>query len=395
MEKINPLISQKFLEAIKNQKIIIGVIIIAVIVVFIGWQMYEDKQGNSGSIKIGVAIAGTGEASEWGQGEFRVIQMYIDDLNARGGVNGKQINLVVEDTKSTGVGTVDAVMKLIKVDKVPVIIGPTWGDSFQGGYPIAEDSKTVLLTPSAALETVEDKEKFTYLFSTWWPQLTEVQALQNFMLSHGIKNIFIVNDHDAFNTKVSDIFENAAKEKNLNIIGREQIPIGQNDFRTIIIKAKQLKPDAIFVEMQSVSNIGPFMKQAKELGLSARVFSTSAGQNEDAVKKFKEAMESFTYSFIKTPSGAVYDNFVKEYQAKYKQLPSGPSVLNTYNAIVALTEVLKSGAQTGTEIRDALYKVKVSGIGVPEVSFNSLGQINEADFEIRMVRDGQFITVND
>ena len=104
-------------------------------------------------------------------------------------------------------------------------------------------------------------------------------------------------------------------------------------------------------------------------------------------------MEGMTYPFPKTPSSTAYADFVKEYQAKYNTLPSSPSAITTYNAVQALLEVLKEGARTGTEIRDALYKVKVLGFGTSEVSFNSLGEINVADFDMKMIHNGQFVVI--
>ncbi len=367
------------------------VIAIIIIVILLGVVIYGqiNKKENS-DFKIGIAAALTGDANEWGQGELNVFKMLVDDLNNKGGIAGRNIEFVVEDTKSTNVGTVDAVMKLTAIDKVPVILGPTWGDSFQGGYPIAEQNKTALITPSAAFETVENKNNFTYSFSTWWPQLPEIDALQKFMNKNNFNDIVVINDHDAFNTKAADIFEENAKQNNIKILDRVQIPIGEKDFRTIFVKIKKLQPRAIFVEMQDVSQIGPFMKQAKELGIDAKIFSTSAGQNEDAVKKFGQYMEGFTYSFVKSPSGAEYDDFIKEYESRYNQKPSGPSVLNAYNAITILIKVIENGAETGTEIRDSLYKIKTPGLGVSEISFNDNGQIGLADFEIKTVHNNKF-----
>jgi branched-chain amino acid transport system substrate-binding protein len=376
----------------KNQKIWIAVIVVLTIA-FVGWQWYSMRQKNAGAIAIGVAVGETGDASEWGQGEFRTIKMYVDDVNAAGGIGGRPIVLDVEDTKTTGEGTVTAVTKLINIDQVPAILGPTWADSYQGANPIAEKAKTVLLTPSAAIETVQDKSKFTYLFSTWWPQAPEIEVLLDYMAAHQMKNLAIINDHDPFDTEFTDTFANAVSGKGLVVVDREQIPVDQNDFRTEILKVKQFHPDALFIQINNVAELGPFMRQVRSLGLGATVFSTTDAQNEDAVKKFGPDMEGLTYAFIKTPGGDLYDNFIKEYQAKYDALPSTPSILPAYNAITALVAVLKGGARTGTEIRDALYKVHTPGLGVSEISFNSLGEINNAEFEMRMIHNSQFVTI--
>ena len=254
----------------KNQKIWTTVIVV-ILIAFVVWRVYELRHNTANGITIGVAVAETGDAAEWGQGEYQVTKMLVDDFNAQGGLNGQPINLDVEDTKTTGDGTVNAVTKLINIDQVPVILGPTWVDSFQGANPIAEQAKVVMLTPSAALEAVHDKASFTYLFSTFWPQIPEIHAMDSYMVAHGIKTLAIVNDNDPFDTEFSDNLSAESAKVGIRVIDREQFAVDANDFRTQILKMKQLKPDAIFVEINNVAGLGPFAKQVRTLGLTSGV----------------------------------------------------------------------------------------------------------------------------
>ena len=376
----------------KASKTWVAIIAIA-IVIFVAWWNYKNRNQNQ-TFKVGAALALTGDAGEWGQGEQNVMKMMIDDFNANGGLDGKPIQLVIQDTRSTGEGTVNAVTKLINIDQVPVIIGPTWIDSYQGSAPIAEQAKVVELTPSAAMEAFENKQSLTYLFSTFWPQVPEANTVADYMASHGVKKLAIIDNLDPFNLKFIEELTNAVQSKGIVIVDKEQTPTTQNDYRTEILKIKQLKPDAVFIEINNVANLGPFSKEARELGLTAKIFSTADAQNEDAVSKFGTYMEGMTYPFPKEPSGTLYADFVKEYQAKYNgELPSTPSAITTYNAIKALLQVLQGGARTGTEIRDALYKVNVQGFGTSGVSFNNLGEITTADFDMKMIHNNQFVTI--
>jgi ABC-type branched-subunit amino acid transport system substrate-binding protein len=213
------------------------------------------------------------------------------------------------------------------------------------------------------------------------------------MVSHNIKTLAIINDHDPFDAQLGDVLQKDAQTKGITIVDREQLPIDTNDFRTEIVKIKQLHPDALFVEINNVAGLGPFMKQVKQLGLAARVFSSPDAQNQDAVSKFGTYMEGMTYPFLVSPTGTQYADFVNEYQTKYGTLPSGPSVIPAYNAIAALIAVLKTGARTGPEIKAALQNVNIPGLGVSSVSFNELGQIKEADFQMKMIHDSQFVVI--
>ncbi len=376
-----------------GKKTWIAVTVVVAVVAVVAWRSHDMQKASSGDIKIGVAVAETGDAAEWGEGEYRIAQMYVDDVNAKGGINGQQIKLITEDTKATGVGTVDATQKLIAVDGVQAIIGPTWVDSYQGALPIAEQAKVVLLTPSAALESISDAGKFSYLFSTFWPQAPEIAKLEDFMVAHNMKSIAIINDHDPFDTELADALTTSLQAKGISLVDREQLPVDTNDFKTTILKIKQTHPDGLFIQINNVAGLGPFMQQVRQLGLSARIFASPDAQNQDAVTKFASAMEGLTYPFLTAPSGTLYEDFVKEYRAKYNTDPSTPSAIPAYNAVAALVAVLKGGARTGTEIRDALHKVSVPGIGLADVSFNAAGGLSTAGFDMKMIHDGKFVVI--
>ena len=210
------------------------------------------------------------------------------------------------------------------------------------------------------------------------------------MVSHQMKTLAIINDHDPFDTGFADELAADAVTKGMSIVDHEQVSIDTNDFRTEILKIKQMHPDAVFIEISNIAGLGPFMGQVKQLGLSAKMFATADAQNADVVSKFGADMEGLAYSFPQTPTGTAYADFVREYQAKYGTLPSAPSVMTAYNAIAVLVAVLREGARTGTENRDALYKVKTPGLGA-DISFNSLGAITQANFDMKTIHDGQFI----
>lgn len=375
-------------------RISVLVLLVALVAAGLAAQKFRQRQ-SSQSIRIGVAAAQSGPAAEWGQGELRTVQLAIDKVNAEGGIDGKRIEIVAEDTKSDNVGTVNAISKLINIDRVPLIIGPTWGDSFGGGSAIAEKSKVVLLSPSTALEVAEDKENFAYLFSTWWPQLPEILALQRFMRDNKTRNVTIINDQDAFGTKMVEFFNANAKQNGLTIRSHYEVPIGEKDFRTTIIKTKQLNPDGVFLMLQDPNQFGPFLKQARELRLGAKVFSTAYAQNDAVLRDFGKVLEDLTYSYPKTATDTAYEKLIKNYRARYRQEPSAPSFVNAYNATLAALETLRNGARTGEEMRNELHRLRLAGVGLREIKFNERGQIDNADFEIRTIRNGTFVKIAD
>ncbi len=373
-------------------------ILLAVLLIIIGgvWVLGNKNRttNSSGPIKIGVAVAQTGLASEWGENEFKTIRMMTDDLNRNGGINGQQVELVIEDTRSDPNGTTNAILKLATVDKVQVIIGPSWGDSFQGGFPIAETNKVVLVTPSAALESVLNRKDFSYLFSTWWPQLPEVEAFRDYLIKNNLTKVAILNDQDAFTTAIANQAEEVVKTSNqLQFAGRFEVPVGTKDYRSTLIKIKQSSPNAVYILVQDDSQYGSLMKQAKDLNLSFNFFSVTSAQNEGMIKNFKKAVDGLRYTYPRVIEDDAYKEMVSRYKDTYGELPTGSSFTNTINATNIVFETLRRGARSGTEIRDMLEQINIPGVGLDNVSFGEEHQIDNSQFEIRIIRDGKFVVV--
>ncbi len=342
-------------------------------------------------ITIGVAFAQSGVADEWGEGALHVVDLYVNKLNGKGGINGHLIKLIVEDTRSTNVGTVNAVSKLINVDNVPVILGPTWADSFQGALPIAEKAKVVLMSADTSIDVAESEKNFDYFFSTFWPQASEVGALEGYLIDHKLSRIAVVTDKDPFDVGMGQAFKQDALEKGMAIISYDELPIGQADFRTTLVKLRAEHLEAVIFFFQDPATVGPFAKQAHELGLTVPMLSGSSTQNNGLVQKFGPVLNGVYYSYPAESTEESYRSLVKEYKATYGDLPAIPSLPNTYNAVHAVTATLEKGARTGEEIKDALYRLKTSGIGVKELSFTSRGQVANVPFTIKTIREGQFV----
>jgi len=117
----------------------IKLLIIGFFLIFLIACQVQDEE----MIKIGGAFAFTGFASGWGEVERNAISLAIEEINNAGGINGKHVKLIAEDTLSDGTKTVSAVQKLINVDGVKIIIGPTWLDTFGGAAPLYDYSKRI------------------------------------------------------------------------------------------------------------------------------------------------------------------------------------------------------------------------------------------------------------
>lgn len=204
----------------------------------------------------------------------------------------------------------------------------------------------------------------------------------------------MVNDIDAFNRKATQLFSQEARLQGLTVDDREEVPVGSSDFRTLILKLKNNNPQAVFIELQDTSSIGSFNKQAHELGMQAQIISTTNMENPGNLQKFPNMFDGVVYSFPHVTETAGYQTFMTKYKAKYGSDPFGPSIVNAYNATLILIAALKNGAVTGEQIKEQLKTAQTPGVGVETLSFDKNGQIGGVSFDIKTIRNNQFVKLN-
>jgi branched-chain amino acid transport system substrate-binding protein len=364
--------------------------LVTVITGVMQYMAWHDSGGFSTTIQLGGAFGLSGNCAEWGEGEKMAAQMAVDEINAQGGINGTKINFMIEDTQCENKTTVNAVMKLVHADGVEALIGPTWGDAYQGASAVLNEAKVVGVSPDTAMEALElEKQSIDYIFSTYAPQRKEIAALQDYAKTADIKKVSMVWDQDSYSTMMTRLFKETAPAHNIVVTDEHEMPTGSQDFRTIIAKIKDGNPDAVFISFLAPHTKASFLKQVKELGFKGIILSAADIQDESVLKSFGAIMDGVIYTYPVTNEGQ--KAFRTAYKAKYDADPQGPAAVNAYDAVYIVAEAMKGGAITGTEIRDALLSVRIKGAFVPDLGFDAKHQIEGGVFEVKTVRNGAFV----
>lgn len=351
-----------------------------------------NKDSTKEDVKVGAALALTNYCSTWGEDELKSIELAVEEANLGGGINGRKIELVSEDTACSPKGTVNAVAKLIDANGVEIIIGPTWGDSFQGGFILSNNKKIPAVSPSAAMEAlISNNAPIDYVFSTYFPQDDEISAIQDYMNKTGKKNIVIMHDQDPFGLVVMDIFKKGASSHDIKIIKEYIIPSNSSDFRTKIVELKALNPDGIYASFLEPKKKGAFLKQAHELGLNAQLFSSTDIQDNDILAQFGPVLDGVIYTYPKPTDR--YANFEEKFVSKYSIKPSGPTVTNAYDATNMVIEALREHYKDGDELKTILERISVQGVTTDKIKFNDMHGLEKSEFQIKTIRDGKFIVV--
>ncbi len=365
-----------------------ALLIIGILVIAAAWTTRRDAE----SIRIGAALGLSGYCASWGEGELHAIQLAVAEANEKGGINGKQIELVVEDMACDAKATVNAAIKLVDADHVAAVIGPTWGDAFQGVFSVMNERRVAIVSPSMAMESlVHDGTVSDYVFSTWFPQQGEVDALETYIAASGNKNIVILHDEDTFGSTMAALFEERAPAHGLSISKSYKFPLGFSDFRTSIVELKSIHSDGIFAVFANPATKAKFFKQAKDLGLDVKFFNLTDIEDATLVENFGSALEGVIYTHGRTTKNG--EVFQEKYAATYNGVPVGLSGLNAYDATNVLIEALRKTDGKRAGVREALLDVSIPGTVAEEVSFNEKHQIRNIEFVIKTIKDGKFVEI--
>jgi urea transport system substrate-binding protein len=268
------------------------------------------------SVKVGVlhSLSGTMAISEVAVKESTI--MAIDEINAAGGVLGKQIEYIVEDGASDWPTFAEKAKKLIQQDEVATVFGGWTSASRKAMLPVFEENKSLLWYP-VQYEGLEASPNIFYTGATTNQQIIPAVT---WLLENKGKKFYLLGSDYVFPRTANKIIKEQLKAEGGTLVAEEYTPLGHTDYSTIISKIKKDKPDVIFNTMNGDSNVA-FFKQLKDAGISAEDITTmSVSIAEEEVNAIGADILEGHYTVwnyfqsTDTPENKVFvDSFKKKY----------------------------------------------------------------------------------
>ena len=233
-------------------------------------------------IKIGHAVALTGDSSMWGQAEKNALEMEIEKINKAGGVLGKKIQLIAYDTRADATEAVNVTKRLVSQDKVSAIIGPGQSGVAIAMTSVTEPGKVPFLATTATNPkvTVDDKTQKVreYAFRTCFIDPFQGTVAAQFAVKDlKAKSAAVIYDVGSdYSSFLGKYFVEEFNKQKGNIVANEAFRSNELDFRAILGKVKQANPDVVFVPtMQKEAAL--ILKQARDLGIKPNSSVVMAG----------------------------------------------------------------------------------------------------------------------
>jgi len=376
----------------KKKNIIGWVIGIAVVGILIIVSLAkQNKQPET--IKIGAILLLSGENALWGENAQKAINLLVEETNLRGGINGKKVKILYEDSKGDPKIAVAAFNKLTNIEHVPAILGDMLSVTTLAMSPSANKSKVVLMGISCSAPSITEAGPFVY--RVWPSDLYEGKVFAEWVYKKGFKDIAIVYINNDYGNGLKEAFSKRFIELGGRITIAEGYTSAQQDFRPIIIKLKQSKPQGVYI-VGYYEDTAQFIKEAKQQGLSSQLFGTSSSVHSKLFDIAGQASEGFIVAMVNdfdvnnlTPK---QKEFLEKYRNLYKQDPDWAAT-HAADAFLVIKQCLEKGCKTGEEIKRCIDNQRTfDGINIG-VTFDDNGDVINKPIVIKKVENGRFIDI--
>jgi branched-chain amino acid transport system substrate-binding protein len=354
--------------------------------------------GAAEPIKVGALLAVTGPASFLGAPEARTLEMLVEELNAKGGIGGRKVTLVVKDTGANPEKAISFAKQLIEEERVLAIIGPSTSGESMAVKPIAQEAKTPLLSCAAAEVIVNPLA--SYVFKT--PQKDSDAVIKIFqrMKAMKITKIGVLSSNTGFGKAGKDQIAKLAPEHGIEILVDEVYDKAATDLTAEVTKLKAANVQAILNwSIEPAQAI--VIKNARQLGLTVPIFQSHGFGNIGYVKAAGAAAEGVMFPAgrllvadvlpQKHPQKALLVSYKKAYEAKYKEDVSTFGG-HAYDAFVILVDAVKRVGPDREKVRVAIEGTKglVGTAGIFTFSPADHNGLTLDAFEMLTVKDGKF-----
>ena len=375
------------------QKKIRGLLNAILLVILIGSIMFSFGCAKKGpkEYKIGVVGPFTGKGATYGAAMKKGIELAIEEINAKGGINKTKLAAVYRDSKLDPKEGISSFRYLATVEKVPVVLGGAASSVSLAIAPAANELKVVLFSSISTADALKDAGD--YFFRNVPPNSNQAKTAAYFIKDYLKKSkVALLYENNDYGVNMDKVFSDFFSGIGGTVISHNSYESGQKDFRSILSKVKGGNPDIIYIPGTYQEN-ALILRQAKTMGIGATFISGDGAYSPELIKISGDAAEGFYCTLMsmpksdQSPEAAKFFNMYKE---KYNEDVDVYSTYS-YDAVNMVAQAIKDGGYTGEGIKNGLYNIFYNGItGV--TTFDKNGEVDKP-YSMYTVKAGKFTLV--
>ncbi len=352
------------------------------------------------TIKIGAILAVTGPASFLGGPEARTLEMLVEQTNAAGGINGKQVELIIKDSGGNPEKAISFAKQLIEEEQVVAVLGPSTSGETMKIKKIFEQAQTPLISCAAAEVIVNPVAQ--YVFKTPQKDSYAAQKIFQTMKDKGISKIAVLAGNTGFGKAGKAQLLKIAPTMGIEVVEAEVYDKKSKDLSAVIAKIKANKDVQAVVNWSIVPAQAIVAKNMRQAGWDVPLFQSHGFGNIKYVEAAGAAAEGIIFPAGRLlvadmlpdghPQKALLTEYIQAYEGKYQEAASTFGG-HAYDAYIIATAAIEKAGTDKAKIRDAIEQIKdLPGTGgIFSFSAEDHNGLDIDSFEMITVKGGKFV----
>lgn len=352
------------------------------------------------TIKIGGLLETSGPLASLGQPGLDGAMLAVEQINAKGGIAGRKLELVNLNTEGDNTKSVTAAKRLLEQNDVVGLVGPMNSGSSYAIIDTVQRASTAMISNGGSRGIVLPPQDKKWIFLSPLTDVLVQGVMMADMKQRGVKNVALLHADSPFGTSGRDQLEKNAASFGITLVAQQAYGNDDKDMTPQLTKIRSVNPDAVIVWATGPGQ-AIAVKNYRQLGLTAPLYLSQAANDFNFLRLAGGAAEDILIPSSKIyvtdslkdsdPQKAVLSSFVRDYQAKYGK-PPATFAGNAYDAVNMIAEAIRKAGPDRAKIRDAIEGLK-DHVGVTAVySYGTDDHFGaKADSVVLLtVKDGKF-----
>lgn len=311
--------------------------------------------GQSNTVVIGAIQPISGPVSVYGIQSRDAINMAVEEINAKGGVLGKTLEVFIEDDEADPVKSVSAFKKLVSQKKIIGFVGALTSNCSIPVSKEAQKRKVIMISPSSTNDTVTDAGD--YIFRACYKDSFQGGVIAQFSYDtlKAKKAAYIYDNTNDYSIGLKDNFKKKFESLGGTSVAEESYAKGDKDFNAQLTKIKSASPDILLVA-DYYNTVDLLSKQARDQGITCPMIGADGWEGITDMKNDAVINSYYSNHYAPDANDPEVKDFVAKYKAKYKIVPNALAAL-AYDATYILAEAIeRAGSTDHAKVRDAMMQ---------------------------------------
>ncbi len=380
-----------------STKIIFGIIAILVIIVFTTTLLLQKREASvvdtsidanskkiSNPIKIGFIAPLTGDLGNLSQNAQVAVKIAVREINETGGIDGRNIEVIYEDSQCDGKLSIAAAKKLIEIDDVSFILGDLCSPGLIAMAETVNTLKVPAMSFCASAPSVTNTGDF--VFRNYPSDVFQATFAAKYLYNNlGYRNAVVVYLQNDWGEGLYNAFNRDFTDLGGKILLSEGFQLSARDFKTTLTKIKAANPDVIYFPGFTEASIMA-IKQAGELGINIPMFGADAWDDPEIWSNVGVVGDKAMYTKVAAKLSNEFKNKMKNETDKDDILTCTPTA---YDGLKLIARVMEKVGVDPVDIKNELYKISYTeGVSSDKIEFDENGDVKSANYSVMQVSDG-------